>query len=312
VELNHRKDYFKIIEWKASYGISWHRTSKISHNIRFVNLNYASLIDSTSQFQELVDQSALIEQSYRSQFILGPSYSFTFNNTLNQQRRFRTYYRADLETSGNVIQGMYLLGGNRDQEKTVLGVPFSQYFRFYSDFRAYYQVGRRNTTQLAFRSVMGWGKAYGNSGAVPYTQQFFIGGSNSLRPITARVVGPGRFLEFDETAYNQVGDIKIENNLEFRFKIWYVFHGAVWSDVGNIWLMKEDPERPGSGIRWGKLFQDSYITSGLGLRVDLNFLVVRADYGTIMYLPFLDPGYRWLWQNKLPLRGLVFGIGYPF
>ena len=119
-------------------------------------------------------------------------------------------------------------------------------------------------------------------------------------------------LEFDEAAYNQVGDIKIENNLEFRFKIWYILNGAIWSDLGNIWLMKEDPERPRSEIRWNKVFQDSYLTSGVGLRVDLGFLVVRADYGAILYFPFLDEGYRWLWQNKLPLRGLVFGIGYPF
>jgi outer membrane protein assembly factor BamA len=312
VELNHRKEFFKIIEWKTSYGISWNRNSRINHTLNLVNLNYAYLIDSTAEFNELINQSALIEYSYQSQLILGPSYAFTYNNTLDRARRFRTYYRGEVETSGNMLQGIYLLSGKKEKEKEFLGVPFSQHVRFFSDFRAYYQLGRRNTTQLAFRNVVGWGTAYGNSTTVPYTRQFFIGGSNSLRPITARVVGPGRYLEFDESAYDQVGDIKIENNLEFRFKIWYIIHGAVWSDLGNIWLMNEDPERPGSGIRWGKLLQDSYLTSGVGLRVDLGFLVARADYGAILYLPFLDEGYRWLWQNKLPLRGLVFGIGYPF
>ena len=312
VELNHRKDFFKIIEWKTSYGISWNWNSRINHTINLLNLNYAYLVDSTAEFAELINQSALIEYSYRSQFIMGPSYAFTYNNTLDQTRRFRTYWRAEVETSGNVLQGIYLLSGNKEKEKNFLGVPFSQYVRFYSDFRAYFQLGYRSTTQFAFRNVVGWGNAYGNSITVPYTRQFFIGGSNSLRPITARVVGPGRYLEFDEAAYNQVGDIKIENNLEFRFKIFYILNGAIWSDFGNIWLMKEDPERPRSGIRWNKVFQDSYLTSGVGLRVDLGFLVVRADYGAILYLPVFEEGYRWLWQNKLPLRGLVFGIGYPF
>ena len=312
VELNSRKDFFRIIEWKASYGLTWNRSSKISHTINLINLTYAHLIDSSLQFQDLVDQSALIERSYRSQFILGPSYTFTYNNTLDQAKRFRTYYRADVETAGNLLQGIYLLGGNKQQDNEFLGVPFSQYVRLYSDFRAYWQPGNRGTTLLAFRNVVGYGTAYGNSMAVPYTRQFFIGGSNSLRPITARVVGPGRYLEFDEAAYNQVGDIKIETNLEFRFKIWYIFHGALWSDLGNIWLMNEDPERPGSGIRWGKLLQDSYFTTGAGLRVDLGFLVVRADYGFILYLPSLPDGYKWLWQNKAPFRGLVFGVGYPF
>ncbi len=312
VEMNNRKDFFKIIEWKTSYGLSWNRNPRINHTLNIANLTYAYLIDSTTAFTDLVEGSALIEHSYRSQFILGPSYAFTYNNTLDQTRRFRTYYRAEIETSGNVLQGIYLLAGRQGQNKEFLGVPFSQYVRLYSDFRAYLQVGRRSTTQLAFRNLVGWGNAYGNSPAVPYTRQFFIGGSNSLRPITARVVGPGRYIEFDEAAYNQVGDIKIENNLEFRFKIWYIFNGAVWSDVGNIWLMKEDPARPGSGIRWGKLIQDSYLTTGVGLRVDLGFLVVRADYGAILYLPCLPDGYRWLWENKAPFYGLVFGIGYPF
>jgi outer membrane protein assembly factor BamA len=312
VELNHRVNYFKIIEWKTSYGISWNRSRKINHTLNLVNLTYTHLTDSTSKFKQLVKKSDLIEYSYRDQFIVGPSYTFTYNNTLDQSKRFRTYYRGDIETSGNLLQGIYLLSGNREQGKEFLGVPFSQYIRLYSDFRAYYQLGHRGRSQLAFRNVVGWGAAYGNSRAVPYTRQFFIGGSNSLRPITARVVGPGRYLEFDEAAYNQVGDIKIENNLEFRFKIWYILHGALWSDLGNIWLLKEDPQRPGSGIRFGKILQDSYLTSGAGLRADLGFLVVRVDYGAIMYFPFLNQGYRWIWQSKLPLHGLVFGIGYPF
>ncbi|MGW8317238.1 MAG: translocation and assembly module lipoprotein TamL, partial [Bacteroidales bacterium] len=312
VELNNRKDFFRLVEWKASYGLSWHRNSKIDHTINLVNLTYAYLIESSPEFDELVNQSALVQRSYQSQFILGPSYIFTFNNTLDQTKRFRTYYRGEVETAGNLLEGIYRLGGNKEQNKEFLGVPFSQYVRLYSDFRAYLRLGNRPTTMLVFRNVFGWGAAYGNSLAVPYTRKFFIGGSNSLRPITARVVGPGRYLEFDEAAYNQVGDIKIENNLEFRFKIWYIFHGALWSDLGNIWLMHEDPERPGSGIRWGKLLQDSYFTTGAGLRVDLGFLVVRADYGFILYLPSLPEGYRWLWQNKAPFRGLVFGVGYPF
>ncbi len=312
VELNNRKDFFRLVEWKASYGLSWHRTRKIDHTINLINLTYAYLIESSPEFDELVNQSALIERSYQSQFILGPSYIFTYNNTLDQSKRFRTYYRGEVETAGNLLEGIYRLGGRTDQDKEFLGVPFSQYVRLYSDFRAYLQLGNRPTTLLAFRNVFGWGAAYGNSLSVPYTRKFFIGGSNSLRPITARVVGPGRYLEFDEAAYNQVGDIKIENNLELRFKIWYIFHGALWSDLGNIWLMNEDPARPGSGIRWGNLLKDSYFTTGAGLRVDLGFLVVRADYGFILYLPSLPEGYRWLWQNKAPFRGLVFGVGYPF
>ena len=310
-ELNSRADLYKIAEWKTAYSFSWIKNRKITHQINLINLTYAHLLNSTADFDTLIQQSDLVSKSYRDQFILGPSYSFTYNNTLDKSRRFRTYYRAEIETSGNLIHGINRLSGNSESEQELMGVPYSQYVRLFSDFRAYYQVGKRGS-QLAFRNVLGWGAAYGNSNSMPYTRQFFIGGSNSIRPVTSRVVGPGSYLEFDEGAFNQVGDIKLENNLEYRFKIWYVFYGALWSDLGNIWLLKEDPERPGSGIRLGSILKESYFTSGVGLRVDLNFLVLRADYGAVLYLPVFSQGFNWIWQNKLPLYGLVFGIGYPF
>ena len=275
-------------------------------------MNYAYLIDTTRQFQDLIEQSPLIENSYWSQFILGPSYAFTCNNTRDQTKRFKVYYRVDIETIGNLLEDVYRLAGEKGKDKHFLGVPFCQYIRLYSDFRAYYQVGMYRTSQLFFRNVLGLGTAYGKSISVPYTRQFFKGGSNSLRPITARVVGPGRYLEFDESAYNQVGDIKIENKLEFRFKIFYIYYGAFCSDMGISGFCMRIPSvrvQGSDSISFKRIVPTPH---ELGLRFDLGFLVIRADYGANLYLPFFPEDFRWIWQNKGAFNGLIFGIGYPF
>jgi hypothetical protein len=311
-ELNNRAEYFTIAEWKGSYQLTWYTQPKISHELGILNINYLNLLKTTSDFDTLMSESQVVENSYSSKFITGPSYAFTYNNTAGEYRKFRSYYRAEIELAGNLLNGAYWLAGKREKNQKFLGVEFSQYIRFTSDLRAYLGIGNRGS-EIAFRSLIGIGRAYGNSNLIPYPKQFYIGGSNSLRPITARVLGPGRYLEFDERSMNQVGDIKIETNLEYRFRIAYLLYGAVWSDLGNIWLFNEDPERPGSGIRFDKILEDSYLTSGIGLRADLDFLVLRADYGAVLYLPFIvERDYRWLWNNNLPVYGLVFGIGYPF
>ena len=110
----------------------------------------------------------------------------------------------------------------------------------------------------------------------------------------------------------QVGDIKIEFNLEYRFNFNARLSAAVFTDAGNVWLLKPDPYRPLGEIRWGKITDDSYLTAGVGLRLDITFLVIRADYGAVLYAPFFEQGQKWLWENKMHLWGPVFGFGLPF
>jgi len=310
-EFNHRPDYFTLAEWKGSYGLAWKISPQISHDIKLLNLSYTNILTTTPAFDSLYEGSGQIRNSYSDQFISGSSYAFTYNSTANLEKKLRIYYRGELEWAGNLIHGIQAISGNSGTDKSFLGVNYSQYIRFVSDFRAYLDIGNRGS-ELVFRNLLGAGYAYGNSTTMPYVRQFFIGGTNSLRPLAARSVGPGRYIELDEQSINQVGDLKLELNLEYRFKIAYLLHGAVWGDFGNIWLLKEDPARPLSNLRLNRIFEDSYFTSGIGLRLDVSILVVRVDYGAILYAPLFVDGSKWLWQNKLPLYGFVFGFGYPF
>ena len=311
-EQNNRRDYFRIANWKAAYTLNWKSNPAVTHQLGIINLNYAQLLNKTPLFDSLLAQSQQVRESFEEQFVLGPSYTFTFDNTRLTTQRLSTYYQAGIELSGNMLNGVYnLLSERENGERSFLGVDYSQYVRFTSDFRLYYRLKGRDQ-KLAFRNVFEIGRALGNSEFMPFIKQFYIGGSNSLRPIDARTIGPGRYLELDQALIDQVGDIRIETNLEYRFHLFYKIKGALWSDFGNIWLHEDDPERPLTGIRWNKIFQDSYLTAGIGLRFDLDYVVARADYGAVIYIPAFTTGSRWMWQNELPVWGLSLGIGYPF
>ena len=193
-------------------------------------------------------------------------------------------------------------------------MPFSQFVRANSQIVLNYTFSK--STQLVFRNITGIGYAFGNSYQMPYIKQFFIGGTNSLRPLPIRAVGPGRFIQLNQAEVNQAGDFKLEFNLEYRFTLFWKLKFAVFTDAGNIWLLQPDDNRPGGEVRWNKLAQDSYLTGGVGLRLETDYIVLRLDLGMILYWPIFTDGNRWAWQLPTEIvknsYAPVFAIGYPF
>lgn len=309
LEWNDKKEYFKLISWNASTGISWTSSPKISHKLNIISATYSNIINSTSRFDSLTIDNPSLAVSLTDQFIIGSNYTIKYDNLSLENKIIGTYFEGKLELDGNLLS----LISRKDSEtglKKPFGIPFSQLAQISFDFRIYLKMSANS--QLAFRHIGGIGLAYGNSSHMPYINQFFIGGANSLRPINARSVGPGRYLELNDGEVNQVGDMKLEWNLEYRLKLGSRLNLALWSDAGNIWLLKPDPKRPNSEVRWNKIFQDSFLTSGLGIRLNISFITVRLDYGAVLYAPIFTDGNKWIWQNKLPLYGAVVGFGLPF
>jgi outer membrane protein assembly factor BamA len=159
---------------------------------------------------------------------------------------------------------------------------------------------------------------------MPYVKQFSIGGPNSIRAFRARSVGPGTYNVPDTVAYSffdQTGDIKLEANLEYRFPIAGFFRGAVFLDAGNIWLIRETPDKEGGKFKAGNLLGELAVGTGFGLRVDVEFFVIRFDFGIPVRVPFLPPGERNVLSDLKfgfsPDPGeygmvLNIAIGYPF
>ncbi len=306
-----RENFYTQVTLNGAYGVNFSTLPNDRHQLSFIDLTVSDIHNTTQRYDSILANNLALKQSLQNQFILSAVYSYTIDKRKNKNWPTGLYFEAKVESSGNVLNLINSIFTNQPTgNKKAFGVRFAQFTQFNLDFRYFLKINPVQT--LAFKTSGGIGIPYGNSKTMPYIKQYFIGGTNSLRPFSAKVVGPGRYVEFDPDAINQMGDLKLEMNLEYRFKLGVRLSGAVWADGGNIWLMKEDVNRPGSGVRWNKLFKDSYLTAGVGLRLDLNFIILRYDYGLILYAPFFNDGYQWVFQNKIFLHGSTIGIGFPF
>ncbi len=158
--------------------------------------------------------------------------------------------------------------------------------------------------------------AYGNASQVPYAEQFYVGGANSIRAFTVRSIGPGSYhapQDVRDSYFDQTGTFKFEFNVEYRFPIVGPLHGALFLDSGNVWLLKNDPQRPGGLLRGRTFFKDLALGTGAGLRFDISMLVLRADLGIGIHAPYETSrsGYYNMESFK---KSLAFhlAIGYPF
>ncbi|UVD80170.1 BamA/TamA family outer membrane protein [Myroides albus] len=319
-EFLQRSKLYSLNSFKASWGYLWKQSSTIEHQFNVLETNYVSPNNVTDLYREYAAGNPSLERILDKQLIFGPTYTFTYTNTMKQYKKNTFYYRGSLDFSGN-IPGL-LMGADvdSDKEKTILGVPFSQYVKTEHDFRHYLKLGKNS--QFVSRIHAGVGVAYGNSKNMPYTKQFYVGGSNSIRAFRARTLGPGSFDPHtidSKFIPDQSGDMIIEMNFEYRKKLFSILHGALFVDAGNIWNLNDVSDRPG-----GKIGSDFYkefaIGAGAGLRFDITFLVVRFDFAFPLRIPYNQSGERWViddirfgdkqWRKDNLMFN--FAIGYPF
>lgn len=314
-EYNDRAEYFRVINWRSDFGIKWKSSKYVSHRLNWISINYNNLLETTPLFDSLIDANQQIRESFEEQFFIGPGYSYFYNNTSNRYTQHRFFFRFDSELSGNAVKLFQTAVGQGEGQGTLLGLPYSQYLRLRVDGRYYLHL--TDHQMIATRLSVGAGFAIGNSNYMPYIKQYYVGGMNSLRPFAPRIIGPGIYLPIEEELNSvnnitQSGDIIIEGNIEYRFPIVYKLKGALWSDFGNIYLRDPDPLRPGGEFTFDTFAERMVVTGGLGLRLDLDYFVIRWDFGWTLYYPWLEPGQRWIWNNDVNAIGGVIGIGYPF
>lgn len=247
-------------------------------------------------------------------------YSITFNNQTNpnssKSKKVLTYIKVNVASSGNLLRAAYNL---TNQPKDTAGryyifkTPFAQFLKVDFDYRLYVPLYKKS--RLVYRLASGIGKPLSNLNVLPYEQSFFSGGPNSVRAWRARTLGPGSYAQPSSVTarYDKVGDLLIEGNVEYRFHIFRDFYGAWFIDAGNVWLIYKDPAKPNGDFELNRFYKEIAVGSGLGLRWDLSFFVLRLDAA----VPIRDPKYaendRWTF-NKKPLNQIIlnFGIGYPF
>lgn len=312
-DILNRVQYYSMFSAMTSYMYSWGKRETVKHSFTPLYLNSVSLLETTPAFDSVIDENIYIRKSFEEQFIFGMKYHFSFDNTFRQQLH-NIYFQAGVSTAGNLLDLFARIGEDEaERPYEILNTVYSQHVKFISDFR-YYLNGYNKT--LATRFYAGVGMPYSNSTVLPYVEQFFSGGAYSIRGFSARTVGPGSYYEEDsDNVYiDQSGDVKLEANLEFRFGLSRITKGALFMDMGNIWLINEDENRPGSKFDFSRFYNQLAVGAGIGLRFDFNFFVLRTDLGFPLRTPYLQNDTNWLVGGGDIFSSALFyfAIGYPF
>lgn len=311
-----RARYYKLLAFggNATYDFQPKATSK--HSFTPFRLTFNVLRDPTPEFQQLQQENPALYVSLRDQFIPAMEYTYTFDNSSLPRKRHPIWWQTTLTSAGNVTSAIYRIFGQsfKEEGKKLLGVPFAQFLKINTELRYNRRIDRNQS--LASRIALGAIWSYGNATTAPYTEQFYIGGANSVRAFAARNIGPGGYPADENDTYsfiNHVGDIRFEANLEYRFRIISDLHGAVFLDAGNVWLMRKDPARPGGEFRLKDFPRQIALGTGVGVRYDLGFLVFRLDWGIALHEPY-DTGKSGYYNIRkfMDSTALHFAIGYPF
>lgn len=315
LDLMNRPDYFRMISFGGSAGYDFD-TSPVSHHaLTLFKLSYNKLLSTTPSFDQTLDQNPSIALSFRDQFIPAIIYAYTFDKAYGASQNRRILWQNTFTSAGNLLSGILAVAGRRYPQE-LFGNRFSQFLKEESDLRFYHRIGNGDLW-IASRLLVGVGVAYGNSEVLPYSEQFYIGGANSIRAFTVRSIGPGSYRPpaDDRNGYlDQTGDFKLEANVELRFPIAGRLHGALFVDAGNIWLLRNDPLRPGARLQARTFLNDIALGTGFGLRYDISYLVLRADLGIGIHTPYPNPDKRGYYNIASFRDGLGFhlAIGYPF
>lgn len=308
-----RANYFKMLTVTAGLTYKFQTSPNSRHEFSPLLLDYNFLRNTTATFDSIMTANPAIYVSMRNQFVPKIKYTYTYTSPTGSLNPI--LWETTVTEGGNLLSLFYVAAGKdfSTKGKGLFGNPFAQFVKLNTSLRKTWQTGQKS--QLVGRVAAGILWAYGNSDRAPYNEQFYVGGANSIRAFTVRSIGPGKYVAPNTNyAYlDQTGDIKLELNLEYRFNLFGNLYGATFLDAGNIWLLKKDPNRPDSEFKPSTFFRQLATGTGVGLRYDMDFIVLRLDLGVAIHVPY-DTGKSGyynipkFWDGV----GLHFAIGYPF
>ncbi len=324
-----RPDFTRTLA-KMSFGYEWTESRIRTFGIYPLEVNVIRIPRKSADFQRYLLQAndPVLTDSYTDHLIAGMRGLMTINTQERGIPRNVFYSRTMVEWAYGVpfhlgVQERVDTAGNRFF--TFAGIRYAEYVKVDQEFRWRHTIHERSS--MAFRLGGGIGVPYGNLGVLPFESSFFVGGANGLRAWRARSVGPGSFSS-PVLAFDRIGEIRLEGNAEYRFGLIGFLEGALFADVGNIWNIREDPRKPGSGFS-EEFLSELAVGTGFGARFNFDFFLIRFDIGLQTKDPALPRGERWLFQPKdrylqrltdqnaeviqyRPQFNFNLGIGYPF
>ena len=314
----------------GTWSVDWNRHARpnLRHHLDIVSLNYVFMPWISDTFRRTYLEGdnpryAVLRYSYENIFIMRAAYGFVYNSlrTPGSANLYRTngyQIRAGVETAGNLLYGiskMLRMHKTADGSYAIFSIPYSQYVKFDVDFSKSVRLSENNS--LAWHAAFGLAIPFGNSKVIPYEKRYFSGGANSVRGWNVRQLGPGRYAQKDGNIdfINQTGNLKIDLSMEYRSSLFWKFEGAAFVDAGNVWTTRGKTGPDGGQFRFDSCLRELAVAYGLGLRLNLNYFIVRFDGGMKAIDPAVPSGalhYPIFHPNLSRDFTLHFAVGLPF
>lgn len=314
----YRPGEFTSTNVSAAVNYSWTRL-RVRHNLDLVNLSYVYFPEISSNFRNnYINTGRYNRYNYENHFIMRASYNAALSN-YNPNRPMRNFsnYSFSFETAGNALYGLNKLIKSEvspdDGSYKLFDIRYAQYVR--GEYNAAYNQIIDKNNKFVYHIGVGIGIPYGNADIIPFERRFYSGGANSVRGWGESRLGPGIYVERQDVPtrdYNQVGDVKLDLNMEYRVKLFWMFEGALFLDGGNIWTIRDYPEQPGGVFKLDSFMNQIAIAYGTGLRMDFSFFVARLDMGIKLFNPVLTRREQWRINPKSDDFAFHIAIGYPF
>jgi outer membrane protein assembly factor BamA len=323
-DLFKRGGYYDLTSLRTSLSYNWTQNNTIEHSFTPVSINLVKAAniseafvddiltsDNPNTFFEILDNKLIVSSAYNVSYV---------PNISNRRHQFSV--AGGVEVAGNIASLISKISTKSGPASTILGVAYAQYVRFDGDLRYTYTL--KPNLKIANRFLVGYGIAYGNSLTLPSIKQYSAGGNNSIRAFAARSIGPGSFASSGDIGSqllgSQMGDIKLEYSTELRAKFNKYINGAFFIDAGNVWIQHDKQAYGEEGVFGSKFYKQIAVGTGIGLRLDFSYLILRFDLATPVRKPYLEEGHRWVlkdfnitdkqWRSENLVLNIA--VAYPF
>ena len=326
-----RPDYYKMTIVSGEWTYSWQKTATSRHEFSPLTIKYQFKNTVTAKFDSLVRENPYLDRTMGDYFI--PKMRYTYIYTSPKTQRHPVRWEGTIEESGNLLSLAGVIFGKdwSARDKRLFNNPYAQFLKFESDFTKTWSVGDESSLVGHVNTSVVW--SYGNNMEAPYSEEYYVGGANSIRAFAVRDIGPGAFSDRGASGKQwkqwfylmRNGDLKFVANLEYRMPLFGDMKGAVFLDAGNVWRLKKpddydsyDPDYKewldDMFFKPSRFFNDIALGTGIGLRYDMGFLVVRVDWGWALHIPCNNGISKYFFnvQRFRDLHTLHFAIGYPF
>ena len=286
VDVLNRAKYFKrhVVSGELTY--QWQPNERNSYSFSPLTLTYEYMHNVTDRYLELIDSVPYLEVSLADQFIPKMLFQYTFMSPARYKSPIKVW--TTVSEASNILSAGYAAFGRHwsEKDKKLFKNPFAQFVKIDANMTKVWSLSEKSS--IAAHVNVGTLWAYGNSRFAPYTEQFYVGGANSIRAFNVRQIGPGRYRSTQRrrSYVEQTGDIKFQCNVEYRPHLVGSLYGALFFDAGNVWTMHYDDGRPEGYFRVKNVLKEMALGTGVGIRYDLGYFMLRLDWGVGLHVPY--------------------------